>query len=268
MIFVFVQNKVLFIYCLFCSYPARQPLMFHVLQNNPPPPNHPSHQTNSIAVGVLPVLLSVLGTCEVGYIPVASATNPVSYSQSIVSACPLVLSVLVLPVSISASTTAVLLLSLPPVLIWVPTTATTILLPSEFSSLVSRTIVIYIADVFRNNCPWRGVRYLEQLLKQYPLKWNLMQIYLPYALFGNVWPSMFAGTKKYRNISITLRPGSTSGFLFSSLLLRWHDPPPPDPPPTELMLLCDFLLPLFFYAGSSTQAGGGGDLLTPFHPYL
>ena len=68
--------------------------------------------------------------------------------------CPLCLPVLpffsvpVSPVSISTSTVTVLLLSLPPFLIRVLTTATDILLLSEVYSLVAHSTVIYIVDVF------------------------------------------------------------------------------------------------------------------------
>ena len=63
------------------------------------------------------------------------------------------------------------------------------------------------------------------------------------------------GTEKSQNLSITLRRGSTSGFLASSIFLCCPKPPSPKPP---LPLLSDFLFLLFFCSGSSAQVWGGG----------
>ena len=86
-----------------------------------------------------------------------------------------------------------------------------------------------------------------------------MRISLPYSPFEHVWPSLFTGLEKFRNLSINLRCGSTSMFLSSSLFLSWPKPPPPKPPSIS-GLLC----PLAFCAGNSTQAG----LLVIYLPVL
>ena len=89
-----------------------------------------------------------LGVCEVGCIPVVYATISVSSALSIVSACTPVLVVPFSPVSISAYAASVLMLSLPHVLLIVPTAATNLAIPIEISFFVSRLTVIDIADVF------------------------------------------------------------------------------------------------------------------------
>ena len=103
-------------------------------------------------------LLSALGVCAVGCIPIASTTTPLSSLLSIVFACPPVLLVSISPVYISAPASAatILLLSLSPFLIQVMTTVTTILLPIEFYSLMSHSAVIYIEDVLFSHLSAQG----------------------------------------------------------------------------------------------------------------
>ena len=117
-------------------------------------------------------------------------------------------------------------------------------------------------------CPQRGAWEKEYSQKLSPFEWKFVKVSLPSTLFGHVMTSLFGWMKKYLNLSITLRRGSMSGFLFSSLFLCCPKPSLPYPPPPETPRLSEFLLPPFLCAGSSTQAGVGGDPFAPFCPYL
>ena len=105
-------------------------------------------------------------------------------------------------------------------------------------------------------CPQRNACNQEKLWVQFPLKWNFMQISLPYAPFETLMPPLFVSQKNSLNISANLRRGSKSGFLSSSLCLccpkfSLHDPLLPATPP-----LFDLIFPSFFCAGISIQVGG------------
>ena len=68
-------------------------------------------------------------------------------------------------------------------------------------------------------------------------------------------PYLFDLLKNPQNLSITLRRGSTSGFLSSSIFLYCPKPPPPEPPLPKPPPLSDFLLLTSVCSSSSTQAG-------------
>ena len=215
----------MFLFIVPSSYTlAYQPLMYHLF----PFPNNPcSHQPNSIPVGVLPSMISVLGVCEVGCIPITSAIILIYSLLSIAFVCPPILPVST-SVSIPSTTLTVLLLSLSFISV-ISYLTTSIYLYSEVHILASWLVVINKVDVIYSHLPKRVPCKREQSHNQFPFEWNLMLISLLSAPFGHVIMYLFSWQKNLRNLSITLRHGSTSGFLSSSLFLCCSNPSPSNP---------------------------------------
>ena len=95
-----------------------------------------------------------------------------------------------------------------------------------------------------------------------------VELYANFSVVFSLWARdavPFRLTEDLPDFSITLRRGSTSGFLSSFLCICCPEFSPPDlllptPPP-----LSDLLHQYLFCAGISTHSGGGCNLFTPFY---
>ena len=114
-----------------------------------------SHRPTSVGVGFFPVSLPVLSVCEVGCISTAFVTTPIISLMYIFSDCPLIMTVPVSPVYISAYALEVLLISLTSVLVF-PSITTDLALPSKVSTFVYLHEVIDKADVFSSQLSSKG----------------------------------------------------------------------------------------------------------------